>query len=369
MSSYKTELIREGSAEITVPIHSNISKQMPVFYNPIMKLNRDLAVLFLKQFPPQKIFDPMAGTGIRAIRFAKEIKYKSIFANDLSAEAVTLMQKNMTQNNVTFNIMNLDANEALLNSEGFGYIDLDVFGCPNKYLDLAIKRISRSGILAVTATDTSALAGTYPLATARKYWAKPLRNKEKHELGMRILVRKIQLIGAQYEKALIPVFCHSSEHYYRAYLKVKSGKSEVDKILKKHKYFLYCSKCLSRKISMFNSGTCPCGKKYDFGGPLFVGDLWQKSLLRKMLKSAKENPEMKKAEKLLTIILEEARIKSVGFIDIHRLAKIHKKPLPPMANIITTICENGYSAARTHFNPHGLRTNAPLADLVKIIKK
>ncbi|MCU0373510.1 MAG: ATP-binding protein, partial [Ignavibacteria bacterium] len=42
---------------------------------------------------------------------------------------------------------------------GFDYIDIDPFGSPCPFLDAAIKRLSRGGILAVTATDTSALAG------------------------------------------------------------------------------------------------------------------------------------------------------------------------------------------------------------------
>ena len=101
-------------------------------------------------------------------------------------------------------VQDKDANMFILESSGFDYIDIDPFGSPNFLLDSSVKRISRGGILAVTATDTSALAGSYPDACRRKYWAEPLRSEMMHEAGLRILIRKGQLIGAQFEKALTP---------------------------------------------------------------------------------------------------------------------------------------------------------------------
>ena len=37
----------------------------------------------------------------------------------------------------------------------FDYIDIDPFGSPNPFLAAAIGRITRNGIVAVTATDTA----------------------------------------------------------------------------------------------------------------------------------------------------------------------------------------------------------------------
>jgi len=54
----------------------------------------------------------------------------------------------------------------------------------------------KEGFLAVTATDTSALTGTYPKATKRKYWADSYRTEFLHEQAIRILIRKVQMIGA-----------------------------------------------------------------------------------------------------------------------------------------------------------------------------
>ena len=84
-------------------------------------------------------------------------------------------------------------------------------------LDSAIKRISRNGILAVTNTDTAALTGTYPKACIRKYWSMPKRDYMMHETGLRILIRKVQLVGMQYEKALYPIFSYFKDHYFRIF--------------------------------------------------------------------------------------------------------------------------------------------------------
>ena len=39
--------IKESSCEIKVPIEKKISKELPVFYNSVMKFNRDVSVLLL----------------------------------------------------------------------------------------------------------------------------------------------------------------------------------------------------------------------------------------------------------------------------------------------------------------------------------
>jgi len=334
--NFPMKKIEEGSAEIFIPSEGKISKKLPVFYNLVMKLNRDITILLLKQFPPMNLCDPLAGTGIRAIRFAKELKYKSITANDINKKAVALIKKNMRHNKVKFEVYNKDANLMILESNGFDFIDLDVFGSPNFMLDSSIKKLSRNGILAVTATDTSALAGTYVNACKRKYFAVPLKNELKHEIGLRILIRKVQLIGAQYEKALLPIFSYSKEHYMRVFFKCEKGKKKVDEILKKHDY-------------------------YEKAGPLWLGQLWDKKLVERMHKNHKTD--------FLNIIKDEAKLNVIGFYDIHRLCKRYKiKQIPRFDVLIKKIKKKGYKVSKTHFTPEGLRSNISLDKLLRIMK-
>lgn len=335
--------IKEGRAEIYVSTEEKVSKHLPVFYNPVMKFNRDITILLLKQFSPMSLCDPLAGTGIRAIRFAKELSYKSIVANDINKRAVTLIRKNMRLNKVKFEVKNEDANIMLLNSKGFDFIDLDVFGSPNFVLDSAIKRLARNGILGVTATDTAPLSGTYPKTCLRKYWALPLRNELKHEIGLRILIRKVQLIGSQYGKALIPVFSYSKEHYFRAFFRCRKSKKEVDKALAKHHNFTEA-------------------------GPIWNGNLWDIKLVRRMYKSAKDWGD-NDLTKFLWVIKEEAIVNTVGFYDIPQIVKQCKlKEIPRKELIINSIRNRGHKAAYTHFNGNGIRSDIIKKELLSVLE-
>ena len=338
-------MVTEESAEIDVP-SGKISKQLGVFYNPVMKLNRDVSVLLLDSVPDKdmQIALPLAGSGVRGIRFFKELKkgkIKSIAFNDYkTSESI---KKNLEMNRVKGEVFGKDANMFLLESRGFDYIDIDPFGSPNPFLDSAIVRLARNGILAVTATDTAALAGSSPLACRRKYWAKPLRNGFMHETAIRILIRKVQLVGAEHEKSLRPIFSYSKDHYYRVFLRAEKGRKKADELLKEHAYLLWNRKTQERKVSEHN-----CLKGFDYAGPMWVGGLWDKKLVKAMLKNS--DKDNKKLFGLVSLISEESEIDAVGFYDLHRLSQAKKKPIPKVEDVVRK------GVSRTHFLGWGVRT-------------
>jgi tRNA (guanine26-N2/guanine27-N2)-dimethyltransferase len=364
--------VKEGKVTVEAPLRKVVSKEMPVFYNPVMQLNRDLAVALLKSIDKKKmvIADPLAGTGIRTLRFLKELpasKIKTIKVNDGNPLFPKHFKKQLKKNKLTqkkVEITNKEASKFMLDSEGLDYIDIDPFGSPNPFLDAACKKISRHGILAVTVTDTGALAGSFPSACKRKYWAKPLRNDVMHETGARILIRKVQLIGMQYEKALIPIFTQATDHYTRIYFHVEKSKSYVDKINAKQGYFLWCKNCLSRASSQFNVSKCSCGKDYDYAGPLWLGELWNHKIVKQMIPEAEG-----RAKELLETIEKESHIPIVGFYDIHRIAKNLKATIPKYEVIFNALKKKKYKVALTHFSDHGIRTDAPLDEIKKILRK
>jgi len=108
------EIVKEGKAVIRIKKTKKISKEMEVFYNPVMKLNRDITILLLQQFPPMSICDPLSASGIRSIRFAKELKYKSIIVNDYDKKSVISIKKNIKLNKLNkikkIKVFNEDAN-------------------------------------------------------------------------------------------------------------------------------------------------------------------------------------------------------------------------------------------------------------------
>ncbi len=367
------ETISEHSASIKVELpKKDVHSKMPVFFNPIMKSNRNISILLLNSIENEQmnLALPLAGSGIRAIRFLKELKkgkINHIFVNDNNPK----FKKTLT-NNLTFNkqstkkvsIFNEDASLFLLNQTEdkkkpekycgyFDYIDIDPFGTPNPFLSAAIARLCRNGVLAITATDTAALSGTYPKVTKRKYWATSQKNWMMHELGLRILIRKVQLIGMQFDKALIPVLAYHKDHYFRIYFQNKKGKTNCDNIINQHDYILFNPKTLDFSVSKTNKEK----GLNQFAGPLWSGSLMDKSLLKKMV-TTNHFPEEKK---FLEQLSKEKDL--VGFFDVHILAKKYKKSIPKIDVVLKKL-----RGTRTHFNVNGVKTNKKLADVVKLLK-
>ena len=128
-------IIKEGLARIKVENKKIVSKEMQVFYNPVMGINRDISVLLLNCVDKNnmQIADPLAASGIRSIRFLKELnkkKISKIYINDFDKDAVKSIKENLAlnkikyKNNEKITIKNEDANIFLLNSTGFDYIDI-----------------------------------------------------------------------------------------------------------------------------------------------------------------------------------------------------------------------------------------------------
>jgi len=386
-------MLTEGKAHLDIK-QERISKKAEVFYNPVMKFNRDVTLLLLDSIPNKQMQCalPLCASGVRGIRMLNELKpnkIKSISFNDNNENVVNNLKRNLELNQLDnlidksdkifdinnqnkksnkqksnkldnnsskqklqIFIHNKDANQFLSESQGFDYIDLDPFGSPNIFLDQAIKKLSRKSILAVTATDTSALAGTYINATKRKYWSNPLRNELMHEIGVRILMRRVQLIGAQYDRALTPIYCYSKDHYYRIFFKCKKGKSRVDKIFGEHNYIVYDKDKLSvevKHLDQLRGGL--------IAGPLWTGELWDKKLADKIAKN-KLNLELNNEEQnLLNLIKNESNLiskKSVGFLDLHKFGKVYKKNLS-FEKVFNIFEKNNIKTTKTHFTPYGIR--------------
>ena len=344
--------VKEGNASIYTYEDNKVSKDLPVFYNAVMELNRTLSILLLNSLNKHlmQIALPLSGTGIRGLRFMRELKadkIRNISFNDNSKEAVKLIKQNFKLNNLKHKalqrkklvyIENQDANLFLLNGTGFDYIDIDPFGPPTPFLDAAVKRLAREGILTVTATDTSALSGTYPKACKRKYWATPKRNAIMHEIGLRILIRRVQLIGTSHQKALTPIFSYAKDHYMRVFFSCLKSKEDCDNIIKQHGLL-------------------------DNTGPLWTGELWNHKLVKEMLK----NCEDKETKQFLTILEAESKIDQLGFYHLHQICKKEQLTIPNFTTLINKIKKAGFNVARTHLSDKGIRSDIGYEELVKLL--
>ncbi len=373
------KIIQEGKAKIRVPeLREIVSSDMPVFYNPRMRVNRDLAVLGL-EFVCRKlgrevmVADPLAASGIRSIRFLKETDcVGKVFANDINEKAVQIMEENFRLNEVPpekYEVHREEANYFLRKSWGFGfdYVDLDPFGTPVPFVESVALSMKRGGLLSLTATDTAPLSGTYPKTCIRRYGARPLRNEFKHEVGIRILIKKVIELGAQHDIAMIPMFAYSHLHYFKLFFMKDRGAKLTNSLIDQVGYILYCFNCLNReavfdvlKVREF----CPvCGTRFSIGGPLWLGKLWDEEMADFIYREAQEREEVsKETKRITTLIWEESKLQTVGFYLLSKLSeKVGIPQQPPIRKVVEF-----YEGTRTHFAGDGFRTRL---DHLKVLEK
>lgn len=373
--------VDEGQVQIKIPVYEKVSSKAPVFYNPVMELNRDLSVIALSVYRQNgdediRICDAFGGSGIRGIRYAWEVSgVQDVVINDLNPLAVKFARENALNNGLeNVVVCEEDANILLRKCRGsFDVVDIDPFGTPSPYVESAAISLRPGGLLCVSATDTSALCGTYKEPCIRKYGAVPLKTEYCHENALRILAGFVSRTFAKYKKYTTPVFSHSTEHYVRIYLKVGKGAKNTDESLKNLGYIIHCDKCLYRTVIPGLAPRIPvkcpnCDGTLRAGGPLWLGDLLDREYVKEMLDLL---PSINigthnQALKLLERCYEES-LGPVTFYDLHKVCKVLKKSAPSITDVLEKLQNEGYFASRTHIQPTGIKTNAPLEDIKKIV--
>lgn len=382
MDEYNIKTVEEGLTKIQFPEFDKISSEAPVFYNPHMELNRDISILALQTFQKQEnqdinICDLFGGSGIRGVRYKNEINgVDHVFINDISETANEYERHNVKLNNLEdIEIFQHDASMFLRMRRGeFDVIDIDPFGTPSPFLDSAGYCSRRNSLLCVTATDTSALCGTYKEPCIRKYNAKPYKSEYCHETGIRILAGFVALTLAKYSKSIEVKLSHSTEHYMRLYIEVKKGSKKSDECLKNIGYISHCKHCLYREqnkgLATSTPDICPeCGEKLIQAGPLWLGDIQNAEFISKMIEES-ENKKLNTKKDVLKL-LESCRIEAKSpatFYDVHKICKILKISAPKLDQVFENLEKEGFEAVKTHFNPLGIKTNAPLKKIKEIIK-
>ena len=374
--------IKEGLTIIKFPEFDKVSSSAPVFYNPKMEFNRDISILAIQAFQKElsqeiNICDLFGGSGIRGIRYKMEIdSVQDVAINDISSLAGKFQKINIEENNLEdIDIFEEEANIMLRNHRGeFDIVDIDPFGTPSFFIDSAAYSIKKDSLLCVTATDTSALCGTYKQPCIRKYNSKPYKSEYCHETGIRILAGFVALTLAKYKKYMGIKLSHSSEHYMRLYINVKKGSKESDESLKNIGYISHCKNCLYREInkglaiSLSKECKC-CGEKLIHAGPLWLGDIQNKEFIESMIAISddKKLNTKDKVLKLLNTCLLESKAPAT-FYDIHAVCKTLKISAPKFDLISEELEKKGYLAIKTHYSPLGIKTDAPIEILKNIIK-
>ena len=366
-------ILKEGEVIFEVPDKLTVTKKDEVFYNPRMKTGRDIIVLVVQAFlnlyhkrDKAYIADALAGSGVRGLRYAKELKFNGelkVFLNDLNPNAYEKILNNAKLNEINnIEVFNEDANTFLSRHfRFFNVVDLDPFGSPAPYIDQAIRAlVTRNGLLCLTATDTAALCGRAKKSCLRKYLAYPLLGRDCHEFALRVLVGYVMRMATRYEIALKPVFCHATDHYVRVYLITDRGAKRADKVFDMLGYVKDVNGI--KIIRKFEEGY-----EKGFSGPLYIGNLYDKNLVEEALKIAEDRGFSERVLKILNAIKGESDINQVGCYDTHQIGKMIKISVPPLGDIINKLKELGFKASVTHYNPKGIKTDANLREVIEVM--
>uniref|UniRef100_A0A9J2Q936 tRNA (guanine(26)-N(2))-dimethyltransferase n=1 Tax=Ascaris lumbricoides TaxID=6252 RepID=A0A9J2Q936_ASCLU len=358
----------EGSAKIVFTGPSS------AFYNPVQEFNRDLTITVLQQFSEDyrksfergktdddndeplakkakqiqleedgaiRILDALSASGLRAIRFAKEVPHISkVLANDFSEQAVETIKKNIIVNEVQHIVESRfgDAVSAMMEHRSldkrFHAIDLDPYGSASIFLDSAVQAVADRGILMVTCTDMAVLCGNTPEACYNKYGSVALRHKCCHEFAIRVLLKSIDSHANRYARYIEPLLSISVDFYVRVFVRIHTGAKQAKDCVTKVSYVLACTGChslqlqpLARKTtaaasvkftpSVLNAsilgagGKCIyCDQSIHIAGPIYSDPIHDLAFVRKLieskcdfrLKACPENKRLRTHDRLIGVL-------------------------------------------------------------------
>jgi tRNA (guanine26-N2/guanine27-N2)-dimethyltransferase len=322
------------------------------FYNPSMAVNRDMSAIVLQRWPTRigSALDGLAASGAWGIRMALEADLPDVTLNDRSSAATDLARENVRRNGIAATLTTRDL-AAQLRSGSYDFVDIDPFGPPTPFLDAALESARLGSGLGITATDTAVLCGTYPEACLRRYGARPLRCDQGAEIGVRVLLGYSAKVAQGHEKAIDPIVSFAAAHFIRLIVRVRS----IEK------------RTRTGWLERLGPGEFRVRHRPnpDSIGPLWMGAAWDADLVRRLTPSS-WTPGT--TARLLSTIQAEVGLPP-WFVTTDELAARERGSPPKLDRFLEGLRQIGYRAARTHFHPRGVRTDAPYADLIRVFRE
>ena len=208
-----------------------------------------------------RILDALAATGLRSIRYAKEIPgVKYVVATDVDGDAAEACGTNIRENHVDesrctarhedavkhmINNRPTDDKNPLKVKSTYDVIDLDPYGTCAPFLDAAVQCVADGGLLCVTSTDMTVLSGGYPETCYGRYGAMPIKTKYLQELALRIVLNAIETNANKYGRHIVPVLSLSIDFYIRVFVRVYKKQQGVKRSCVKRAFVLQSTGCPS----------------------------------------------------------------------------------------------------------------------------
>lgn len=356
-----------------------IHKTATTFFNPAQKLNRDISIEAIKSsfFPdkPIRVLGAMSATGLRELRYLREIPNAQVFFNDISDEAVRTIEENLKLNGfadyrITDSTDDLRAiqNRAvvsrrdctLLMSQYHGYfdvIDIDPFGSCAPFVNDAFRAIKHNGLLCLTCTDKASLCSNERRCLVR-YGSQIHRNYSQNETPVRTLLNFIARELAKHDASIVPVVSLSVDFYVRVIVRVRknNGKS----VLNSTAHVGIC-KCLNYMLiphgSRSNVLCNQCDIPMKLCGPFWTSSLYDKPAISRMLQST-EQAENNRLKGILKLMYQE--IDSPFYYEMPLLSKALRIDSCKIRELMNALANCGYEVSLVHYCNNAIKTNAPL---------
>nr|CAI5836983.1 unnamed protein product [Callosobruchus analis] len=391
------KVISEGSA--------TISTSGAVFYNPVQEFNRDISIAVISTFVNNykeelkaakgqqagtennklTILEALSATGLRSIRYAKEIPgVDRVIANDISTKAVEDIKQNVVKNNVEHIVSVSHSDASMLmyqhrKGDQFDVIDLDPYGCPSHFLDSTVQAVKEGGLLLITATDMAVLAGNSPETCYSKYGAISLRIKSCHEMAVRILLQCIESHANRYGRYIVPLMSLSADFYIRVFVRVFSGAKKCKFSATKLSHVYHCTGCDSFTLhpliisktdkthTKFGIPSGPpvsknceeCKHPHHVGGPIWSAPIHSHEFVKKLLEPVPDSLKThRRIAGVLRLILEELLDEPL-YYTLDRLSGTLHVEMPSMMVLRSALLNAGYKVSFTHMHKTSIKTDAP----------
>ncbi|CAK9786160.1 TRM-domain-containing protein [Cutaneotrichosporon oleaginosum] len=372
--------------------------------------------------PKITILEALSATGLRSIRYAKEIPdVNVVLANDLSASACDAMRRNVALNGVgegsaeegeqpdvgrregctgVVRVNEGDACALMYNhrdpKKRVDMVDLDPYGTAAPFVDAAIGAIKDGGLLAVTCTDLAVLAGSnYPEKCLSNYGGVCCNAEYSHEVALRLVLNSLAQAAARYGRTITPLLSFSIDFYVRLFVRVDTQAINVKKLLVDTGPVYICTYCESPTVQPFGrviekktsnninrvyksvqAPTAPqhcteCGQPHHLAGPMWLGPIQDPDFAARVLKSIEGEQDKygtwPRMHGMLTIAQQE--LPDPFYFTSNKVHGFGRATSAPLKSVVSALLNGGYKVSRSHASSGSIKTNAPRSFVFDIVRE
>ena len=388
-------------------------KYGPGFLNPAMAGDRTRSVLMLEHLGKTvlgdvkkiQILDALCATGIRTRRWLREASDSvsnrlSVKMCDMDEEALEWARLNLENDKLSENveIIQGDARKEILR-QGWHWIDLDPYGSPVPFLDLAMQATARKSVISISATDTAALSGSSPGPLRRRYGARVHMDRLKHDSGLRVLLASAAKAAARHDRVIRPLLSVWDSHHLRITILVERSKMGANAV-EENLGWRVASPDDSVVESAIQAGLLP---EHDSGsrpmhvmlpmnaypdlnagvsGPLWTGPIGDSGLMASMSEAAAEEickdgdsdgdpGEIKRARQAVRRICDESKaIHGSHLVVTDALPSFVGEGDPPSpSKMAEALREEGFCAEVSRYAEPSFRTDAPWSFVLQAFRR